>query len=675
MRTEFRRFLKVGSAAALTLATAAAIANPPPPRQPDPISIDRTSPSLGFGNDPADIYGENPPAIFVGFGWDIGGPGPIPHVLRANYGLPAGSNTDGISNGEFNPTLQQILYFSGSTASRGRPFTPYRFESNRNQAAGDRWVTTGRTSISPFASAGGAGVATLVGVLPVGAPPHVLSANQTRFNLIPSIPPVAFHPVGAPLDNMDGLEITNIDLNGDLIHDRPIYFSVDGASLGGGRGADLFLSPPGVPGFGMFAAAATMGLVAADDIDALAIWDGGVRGVLNPGIDVVIFSLRPGSPSLAGRSPADVLVSRFTGTNTLFVAAATLGMLATDDLDGLDVEPAVTGSRPEFWDWWVQRVNIDVRLCPTAPSPGANDFHVELNGINPAQVRNLWTGSFPNVQVQPTATGTRIDWTGATVPPGGVAHFGWEITDGTALTGAVMYYTINGVPVNCQPIPDLVQTWRVDADGNQGAVVDVLTNRSTQTVLIQRRAAITPATIQLEDLLVGTPLWQSAQPIDTSPRPIAPNQTLELPMPYDDDMLGYAVLYDVRTTSNELVAVYLTAMTVQQGDDANDEHGGCCIQGQCIELTRALCAENGGTYLGDNAWCVETSCQQHLVGDMNCDGEVNNFDIDAFVLALTDPAAYAIAYPDCDPMNGDVNGDGRLDNFDIDPFVDLLTGG
>lgn len=64
-----------------------------------------------------------------------------------------------------------------------------------------------------------------------------------------------------------------------------------------------------------------------------------------------------------------------------------------------------------------------------------------------------------------------------------------------------------------------------------------------------------------------------------------------------------------------------------------------------------------------------------VAGDLNCDGVVNNFDIDPFVLALTDPAGYAAAYPECDIALGDVNGDGAVNNFDIDPFVALLTGG
>jgi len=59
-------------------------------------------------------------------------------------------------------------------------------------------------------------------------------------------------------------------------------------------------------------------------------------------------------------------------------------------------------------------------------------------------------------------------------------------------------------------------------------------------------------------------------------------------------------------------------------------------------------------------------------GDLNCDGVVNNFDIDPFVLALTDPAGYAQKFPSCDRMLADINGDGVVDNFDIDPFVALL---
>jgi hypothetical protein len=63
------------------------------------------------------------------------------------------------------------------------------------------------------------------------------------------------------------------------------------------------------------------------------------------------------------------------------------------------------------------------------------------------------------------------------------------------------------------------------------------------------------------------------------------------------------------------------------------------------------------------------------LGDLNCDGLVNPFDIDPFVLALVDPSAYAAAFPDCDWLRADCDRDGLVNPFDIDPFVALLIGG
>jgi len=62
-------------------------------------------------------------------------------------------------------------------------------------------------------------------------------------------------------------------------------------------------------------------------------------------------------------------------------------------------------------------------------------------------------------------------------------------------------------------------------------------------------------------------------------------------------------------------------------------------------------------------------------GDLNCDGLINNFDIDAFVLALLNPGQYAVDFPNCDLQNADLNGDGAANNFDIDVFVALLLTG
>jgi len=63
------------------------------------------------------------------------------------------------------------------------------------------------------------------------------------------------------------------------------------------------------------------------------------------------------------------------------------------------------------------------------------------------------------------------------------------------------------------------------------------------------------------------------------------------------------------------------------------------------------------------------------LGDMNGDGEVNNLDINPFVLALTDPQAYEAEYGMEPVTAGDINGDGQFNNLDINPFVDRLTDG
>jgi hypothetical protein len=60
---------------------------------------------------------------------------------------------------------------------------------------------------------------------------------------------------------------------------------------------------------------------------------------------------------------------------------------------------------------------------------------------------------------------------------------------------------------------------------------------------------------------------------------------------------------------------------------------------------------------------------------MNCDSVVGFGDINPFVLALTSPSQYAVAFPNCDIMNGDINQDGSVNFGDINPFVNCLTTG
>jgi probable HAF family extracellular repeat protein len=61
-------------------------------------------------------------------------------------------------------------------------------------------------------------------------------------------------------------------------------------------------------------------------------------------------------------------------------------------------------------------------------------------------------------------------------------------------------------------------------------------------------------------------------------------------------------------------------------------------------------------------------------GDMNCDGALDAFDIEPFILALVDPGSYPAQYPNCNLNLADVNDDGAVDAFDIEPFIQLLVG-
>ena len=88
-----------------------------------------------------------------------------------------------------------------------------------------------------------------------------------------------------------------------------------------------------------------------------------------------------------------------------------------------------------------------------------------------------------------------------------------------------------------------------------------------------------------------------------------------------------------------------------------------------VTMTGGLFELTGGFWAGPTPYAV---------GDVNCDGTVNLFDIDPFVLALVSsqngvPEEYYAVYPGCDIMLADLDGDGSVGLFDIDPLVGLLV--
>jgi hypothetical protein len=61
-------------------------------------------------------------------------------------------------------------------------------------------------------------------------------------------------------------------------------------------------------------------------------------------------------------------------------------------------------------------------------------------------------------------------------------------------------------------------------------------------------------------------------------------------------------------------------------------------------------------------------------GDTDCSGHIDFGDINPFVLALSNPAAWQAAYPGCNYLNNDIDCNGTVDFADINPFVALLSG-
>ena len=87
-------------------------------------------------------------------------------------------------------------------------------------------------------------------------------------------------------------------------------------------------------------------------------------------------------------------------------------------------------------------------------------------------------------------------------------------------------------------------------------------------------------------------------------------------------------------------------------------------------------ANNGAYTSGTTVTFDVASVPSFILGDMDGDGDVDNFDIQPFEQALTDRAGWEAQWDLHDAeQRGDIDGDGDLDNFDITPFEQLVVGG
>ncbi|QOJ13667.1 MAG: hypothetical protein HRU75_02995 [Planctomycetia bacterium] len=111
--------------------------------------------------------------------------------------------------------------------------------------------------------------------------------------------------------------------------------------------------------------------------------------------------------------------------------------------------------------------------------------------------------------------------------------------------------------------------------------------------------------------------------------------------------------------------------------------GACCFQhGDCAVLFANVCTNQGGAAQGAGTNCGSITCQALcLRGDADCNGRVDNFDIDPYIIGIlfaneAPPPALYTGTPQCWTLRtcwGDVNRDNHFNSFDIDPFVACIT--
>lgn len=112
--------------------------------------------------------------------------------------------------------------------------------------------------------------------------------------------------------------------------------------------------------------------------------------------------------------------------------------------------------------------------------------------------------------------------------------------------------------------------------------------------------------------------------------------------------------------------------------------GACCLPNElCLSATQNECTALQGTFLGADTECegprsiCPGACDGELTGDCDADGRITNFDIDAFVLAVSNPPGYLALYPGTSEADrlcrADMNFDAMVNSFDIDGFVSCIS--
>jgi len=305
-------------------------------------TISSVAHAADFSLDPAspEVPGVSSADILVAGPFFVPPPGLVPPLLVRSAGslmLVAPDNIDAFSYGHdgpirFTSSARIPVTFSVTRGSVGAPGSVVAAQVAGNGAAGDEFT------------------------LKVNGPGAVITLLANRLDATcPPVPPpppppspIVFCPGLTPAPPAVGQ--SEIDSFSTFISGyaspRPTYFSFDPATAATYvvSPADILNPGPTPASVVIFASRSMLGLVAGDDIDGLAVFEG--RKSTGVGTyevtDQVFVSLTPASPTLAaiGASAADIIqINGIGGTPSVFVPAATLGLLPSDDLDALRAFP------------------------------------------------------------------------------------------------------------------------------------------------------------------------------------------------------------------------------------------------------------------------------------------------------------------------------------------------
>lgn len=268
-----------------------------------------------------------------------------------------------------------ILYLSVSRTSFGKPCTGVYYCATAGTPPGSQPRQAAPIFVAqcdPF------GVYAGPGQRPLSIGRNHIAVDGTALGLRPSLP-------YSGQDNLTGLEISRFEES-----DR-LYCAISGPSATGLGAAIMKYEQPSGPfdrdHLVVFAPATASGLGESDQIDGMVLSDfgnSGPNGILDPNFDEMLFSLAPGSPSLAGFSAADVFYTGFDGSFSLFASADDLGLLETDDIDAMDIAPLrIPGDCNNDGSFSIPSdlpVLVDVLLCTDHDSDHISNCDLNSDG-------------------------------------------------------------------------------------------------------------------------------------------------------------------------------------------------------------------------------------------------------------------------------------------------------